>query len=124
MLLSSCKMLLSPMQIEILWHVAPCDMRKSIDGLSHLIASEMGENPSDGRLYIFANKNRDKLKILYWEKNGFCLCYKRLERGKFKLPAISEAKLSLSAEQLQWLLSGLDIKKLTCFASLKYSYFY
>lgn len=117
-------MLLSPMQIEILWHVMPCDMRKSINGLSQLIASEMGENPSDGRLYIFANKQRDKIKILYWEKNGFCLWYKRLEGGKFKLPAISEAKLALTAEQLQWLLSGLDIKKLTGFASLKYSYFY
>jgi transposase len=117
-------MLLNLTQVQILWHVAPCDMRKSIDGLSQLIASEMGENPSDGRLYIFANKNRDKLKILYWEKNGFCLWYKRLERSKFKLPAVSEAKLCLTAEQLQWLLSGLDIKKLTGFTSLKYSCFY
>jgi transposase len=111
--------------LEILLCKKPCDMRKSINGLSQLIASEFGYNPSDGRLYIFINKECNKLKILYWDKNGFCLWYKRLEKANFKLPAIGDAKvLPLEYEQLQWLLSGLDMGKVKGFERLKYEHFY
>ena len=118
-------MLLNNMHLPILLCKTPCDMRKSINGLSQLNASEFGYNPSDGRLYVFANKGRDKLKILYWDKNGFCLWYKRLEKAHFKLPRIGEAQvLPLEYELLQWLLSGLDIGMMKGFDRLKYERFY
>ena len=62
------------------------DMRKSIDSLSILVSSHLDQNPGDGALYVFSNRQRNKLKILYWDCNGFCLWYKRLERERFKLP--------------------------------------
>ena len=117
-------MLINHSLFAVLLYREPCDMRKSIDGLSQLIASEFGCNPSDGRVYVFMNRERDKLKLLYWDKNGFCLWYKRLEREKFQLPKSKDQSLSITLEQLLWLLSGLDIEGLEGFKALKYQHFY
>jgi len=68
--------------------------------------------PCNKDLFIFYNKQRDKLKILYYDKNGFCLWYKRLEKAKFLLPPSKEGHCILTIEKLRWLLNGLDIKKL------------
>lgn len=99
------------------------DMRKSIDGLSIIVSSQLNLNPSDGSIYIFCNKKNDKLKMLYWDKNGFTLVYKRLEKDTFKIPHLLSAR-SITHDQLRWLFDGLDFDKITGFKSLKYNAFY
>jgi transposase len=89
-------------------HVEPVDMRKSIDGLAALVQHTMNLSPMAPALFVFCNKARDKVKVLYWERNGFVLWYKRLERQRFKWPKAGD-KLSLNGQQLNWLLDGFDI---------------
>lgn len=88
----------------------PVDFRKAIQGLSLLVEQELELNPFDATLFVFINRRRDKIKILYWEKNGFCLWYKRLEKQRFKWPSNhTGATIALSGEQLNWLLDGFDL---------------
>lgn len=96
------------------------DMRKSINGLSIVVASSMKKDPNSGELFLFFNKG-DKIKILYWDRNGFCMWYKRIEKGKFKMP---RNKSQISYEQLRWLLDGLDIDNLQGHKALKYKNFF
>ncbi len=97
------------------------DMRKAINGLSIIVSEQLGGNPFSGSVYVFCNRQRDKLKILYWERNGFWLYYRSLEQGKFQWPRacpMSEASAlgmekypqiySLTLRELQWLLDGLS----------------
>lgn len=99
------------------------DMRKSIDGLSVLVVNHFKRNPGDGALYVFLNRRRSKLKVLYFDRSGFALWYKRLERGTFKLPAVDGEVYSLEARQLQWLLDGLEGMNLKGHPVLRYSEF-
>jgi transposase len=86
------------------------DFRKSINGLSAIVEQQMQLSPLDGSVYVFCNKGRDKLKILYWDKTGFALWYKRLEQDKFKWPTkFNQLSLTLSEQQLHWLLNGFDV---------------
>jgi transposase len=117
-------MLIGNISSKIFIHKEACDMRKSIDKLSQLVAEEFESKITDGDIYLFMNKKRDKIKILYWEKNGFWLCYKRLEKELFKMPKIIGKAMEITAEQMQWLLSGLNIEKIRGFKRLKYKYFY
>ena len=87
----------------------PCDMRKSIDGLSAIVELEMALSPFQPALFVFCNRQRDKVKLLYWERNGFVLWYKRLEKQRFKWP---KQLGELNAEQLSWLLDGIDVERL------------
>lgn len=89
----------------------PVDMRKSINGLSALVESEFDCSPMSGALFVFSNRQRDKVKLLYWERNGFVLWYKRLEKHKFKWLTLQEAKdsVEVTGQQLNQLLDGLDI---------------
>ena len=91
----------------------PVDLRKSIDGLSILVSQVLGQDPFSAQLFVFVNRRRDKLKALLWDRNGFVLYYKRLERGQFPWPAIGDEQAALVIEQrqLQWLLSGLSIEQ-------------
>lgn len=85
------------------------DMRKSINGLSLIVSEQFGHAPFNGSVFVFCNRSRDKLKILYWECNGFWLYYRRLDKGKFKWPAeLNEQTVSLSLRELHWLLDGLS----------------
>lgn len=86
----------------------PIDMRKGIDGLCFFIVDAFNLTPSSGELFIFYNRPGTKLKILYWDKNGFCLWYKRLEKTKLKIPSALNGQLQMSNTQLRWLLDGLD----------------
>ena len=89
---------------------APVDFRKAITGLSLLVEQSLHLNPFDPHLFVFVNRRQDKIKILYWEKNGFCLWYKRLEKQRFKWPSNhTDATFSLTGEQLNWLLDGFDL---------------
>ena len=86
------------------------DFRKSINGLSAIVEQQMQLSPLDGSVYVFCNKGRDKLKILYWDKTGFALWYKRLEKDKFKWPRkLNEQTFPLTEQQLHWLLNGFDV---------------
>ena len=102
-------------------HRTPVDFRKSINGLSVIVEGEMALSPLSGALFVFCNKKRDKLKLLYWDQSGFALWYKRLEQEKFKWPRrLSEAVIELSETQLHWLLEGYDITQMKPHTPLNY----
>lgn len=86
------------------------DLRKSIDGLAALVQEGFSLDPFSPSLFVFCNRQRDKLKILQWEHNGFWLHYRRLEKGKFKWPAKNGAgTITIDHRQLRWLLDGLSL---------------
>jgi transposase len=90
----------------------PTDMRKQINGLAHMAQGAMGGVPFDRNLFAFCNRRRDLIKIVYYDRNGFCLWMKRLEkRDKFVWPRTEAECQEISAEQLAWLLRGLDFSK-------------
>jgi len=100
----------------------PVDMRKAINGLSVMVEGALAMNPFSSHLFVFGNRRRDKVKILYWQRNGFCLWYKRLERDHFKWPAhLSGDVLTLTGQELNWLLGGLDISRINGHKTLHYS---
>ena len=86
----------------------PTDFRMSIDGLSNFIQQEKKAHLHDGSIYVFYNKHRDKIKCLFWDRNGFVLYYKRLDKCKFKMKKMLNSIESITAEELEILLSGLD----------------
>jgi transposase len=91
-------------------HREPVDFRKSINGLAIIVELQLSLQATDGSVFVFCNKSRDKLKILYWDSTGFALWYKRLEQVKFKWPIQSEDEcMSLSEQEFHWLLSGFDV---------------
>lgn len=88
----------------------PVDLRKSIAGLSALVEQGLGLNPFGSALHVFVNARRDKIKALYWHRNGFCLWYKRLEREKFAWPIAADgATTSVTLQEFEWLLEGFDL---------------
>lgn len=103
-------------------HRAPIDMRKQMDGLSILAKEVMQLDPLSGSLFVFINRSRNKLKLLVWERNGFVVWYKRLERDRFHWPrGADEAVLTLTSEQLNWLLDGYDVWRMKPHAALHFS---
>lgn len=94
--------------MQVFLYAEPVDMRKSIDGLSVLVEQEMALSPSMEALFVFCNRGRDKIKLLCWERNGFIVWYKRLEKQRFRWPK-SDDTLSLTGQELNWLLDGFDI---------------
>lgn len=95
---------------EVFLHREPVDFRKQINGLSVLVQASMELDPMREALFVFSNRRRDRIKVLYWDRSGFCLWLKRLERERFVWPATHEdAVISLTGESLNWLLAGFDI---------------
>jgi len=97
------------------------DMRKSINGLSVLVQERLALNPFSGHLFVFCNRRRNMVKILYWDRNGFCLWHKRLEKHFFSWPESVEEVMRIDQRQLGWLLEGLDIRRLQAHKALSYS---
>ena len=95
--------------LKVYLAVGNTDMRKSIDGLSILVSQQLTLDPLSGHLFVFSNRRRTMIKVLYWDRNGFCLWQKRLEKERFRWPASSEAVMEVSRRQLMWLLDGLEI---------------
>ena len=92
---------------------APCDMRKSFDGLCGLIRAELGADPLSGSLFVFVNRRRTMVKLLYWDTDGFMILFKRLERGCFKLPDMANSNARIDRCQLSMLLEGITPKKVS-----------
>ena len=102
-------------------HRDPVDFRKAINGLVLIIEQNMALSPYADALFVFCNRGRDKLKIVYWDTTGFCLWYKRLEQARFAWPRkVESAVLTLTEEQLHWLLRGLDITRMQPHQELRY----
>ncbi len=97
------------------------DMRKGIDGLSLAVASHLERDPFSGHVFAFTNSKRNAVKLLLWDRNGFWVLHKRLERQKFRWPKTEGEVLELSLRELGWLLDGLDFLHLKGHKELKYS---
>ena len=97
--------------LRIFLAVEPADMRKGFDGLSQLVRDRIAQDPLSGHLYVFRNRRRDRIKILYWDRDGLALWYKRLEAGSFEPLRGADAAetLELDATELALLLSGVSL---------------
>ncbi len=104
-------MLSFPPGVSIFLYVPPADLRKSYDGLAGLAQEHLARNVLDGGLFVFFNRRRDRVKILYWDIDGLALWSKRLERGTFQKPAVeaSSRAAELSATDLALILRGIDL---------------
>jgi transposase len=99
-----------PPSVKIYFATQLVDMRTGIDGLKAVVEGALKKNPLDGHLFVFVGKGKDKIKILFWDKNGFVLHMKRLERGRFQLPAVEgRKKVEMQAAELAMLLQGIDL---------------
>ena len=91
-------------------HREAVDFRKAINGLVVIVEQEMQLSPYADAVFVFCNRARDKLKVVYWDRTGFCLWYKRLEKDKFQWPRqFDEAIITLNVQQLDWLLRGFSV---------------
>ena len=102
-------MLSLPPAVRIFVATAPTNMHLSFDRLAALARDVCQKDPLSGHLFAFFNRPADRVKILYWDRSGFCLWYKRLERGVFHLPRAGAAMLELDAADLTLLLDGIDL---------------
>jgi transposase len=100
------------------------DCRKAINGLAVLIVEQFEMAPNDGSVYVFYNRSADRVKCLFWDKNGFVLYHKRLERGRFKLGKSADGSYTITHQQLDWLLAGLDFKLMNEFKGLDYTNYF
>ncbi len=95
------------------------DLRKSVDGLSVIVQQQFNLDLFSNCLFVFCNQNRDKLKILHWEYNGFWLYYRRLERGKFKWPNDQSEAIKIDIKEFSFLLDGYEIRRGKVFKEVK-----
>jgi transposase len=103
-------MLSFPPAVRIWLASAPADLRKSFDALAELVRQHLQNDPLSGHVFVFRNKKSDRVKLLYWDEDGFIIVYKRLEEGTFRWPAATESQTSvtLRAAELAMLLDGID----------------
>ena len=100
-----------PPSVRIYYALEPVDMRNGIDGLRAKVEQTLRKDPYEGHLFVFVGKSRDKVKILFWDRGGFVLYLKRLERGRFQLPTLDSKRRQVEMEpaQLAMLLDGIDL---------------
>jgi transposase len=106
-------MLMLPPSVRVFVAVGPVDLRKGFDGLAAIARHSMPEDPFSGHLYVFFNRVRDRAKLLWWDRSGFCIFYKRLEKGTFRFslePGLGQSHVEMEAPELALLLEGLDLK--------------
>lgn len=97
--------------LRIFLAVEPADMRKGFDGLSQLVRDRIAQDPLSGHLYVFRNKRRDRIKILYWDRDGFALWYKRLEKGTFRFPEAKDGRVEVTPAEMAAVLEGIDLSR-------------
>jgi transposase len=101
-----------PHPVRVFLHTPATDLRKGFDALSGLVTTAFSQDPTSGHLFLFVNRRRDRLKILYWDRgDGLAIWYKRLEKGSFQLPVVAPDAVSfeMSPTQLTLILSGIDL---------------
>jgi transposase len=99
-----------PASVRVYLALSPCDMRRSFDGLHALVTENLQLDALGGHLFVFGNRRRDRVKILYWDRDGFAVWAKRLEQGTYALPfSESEVRREITAQELGALLSGIDL---------------
>jgi transposase len=110
-------MLTIPPAVKLWYCAAPVDMRLGFDGLFALVRTRLQADPLSGHLFIFRNRQADRLKILYWGGHGLCLWSQRLEAGRYHFPepAPDQARLELTAGQLPMILDGIDLSRVRRF---------
>jgi len=102
-------MLMLPPSVRIFVASRPVDLRRSFDGLAALAREKLELDPWSGHLFVFRNRSGDRVKILYWDRTGFCVWYKRLEKGRFRLPSGTSECVELESAELGLLLEGIDL---------------
>lgn len=106
-------MIALPPQIRVFVYRKPTDMRKSFDGLVALTESALGQDPLSGSLFVFLNRRRDRIKILYWGQTGFCIWYQQLQKGTYQLPdeqsLEAQETIEVTRSQLSLILDGIDL---------------
>ena len=95
--------------VSLFLYTEPTDMRKSFDGLSGIVRNELGADPTDGSLFLFVNRRRDRLKILHFDGAGYWLYYRLLEAGTFEVIAAEDACIQIDSTQLAMLLGGVSL---------------
>jgi transposase len=105
-------MLNLPASVRVFFCVLPIDMRRSFDTLSEMVREHIGEDPLSGHLFVFRNKNQDCVKILYWDRDGYAIWYKRLQRGTFSLPSNVGGGIEIDSTSFSMLLNGLDLQSI------------
>ena len=102
------------LRVRVYLYTSPTDMRKGFDTLAALVRDGLGHDPLSGHLFLFVGRRRDRLKILYWDRDGYALWYKRLEKGTFRLPVTKPETTSveLRASELAMLLEGIDLRSI------------
>lgn len=109
--------------MSIYLHRLPVDFRKAINGLTLIVQDAMELDPYNESLFVFINKSRNRIKLLYWERNGFCLWHKRLEKNKFAWPVKHKTQtVTLTVQELNWLLDGFDIWRMPPHQKLFYQH--
>jgi transposase len=97
--------------VRVFLHLGPADMRRSLDGLAALTREVLQEDPLSGHLFVFFNRRRDRVKILFWDRSGLALYYKRLEKGTFRLSAFENdaSRAEIESAELALILEGIDL---------------
>jgi transposase len=104
-------MIMFPSAVRIFLCTRPTDLRKSFDGLTGLVQDCFGQDPLTGHLFLFLNRRRDRIKILYFDRDGLAIWYKRLEAGSYQIPQTgAQDSVELQPAQLAMLLSGIDLR--------------
>ena len=103
-----------PASVRVYLCLSACDMRKSFDSLHQLVRDHLELDAFGGHLFVFASRRRDRIKILYWDRDGFALWSKRLEEGTYAMPladSVEERRREITAQELGALLSGIDLSQ-------------
>ncbi len=98
-----------PPSVRIFLAAGPADLRRSFDGLAAMAREVIREDPLSGHLFVFSNRRRDRVKVLFWDRSGFVLWYKRLEKGVFRFPSAEAGSVEVEAAELMLLLEGIEL---------------
>jgi transposase len=96
---------------RVLLATAPVDLRGSFNRLYSLVLERLQEDPLSGHLFVFTNRRRNRVKVLYWDGSGLWVCAKRLEQGRFTWPSSNEGRLTLRGEEFSALIHGLEVRR-------------
>lgn len=105
-------MLTLPPTVRVFVATAPCDLRKQFDGIAMLVEQSLCQDPRSGHLFVVFNRRSDQVRILFWDRHGYCLFGKRLEKGRFRVPWKADtegASVEMEAAELALILEGIDL---------------